>query len=200
MELFNRNQIQCHLSKTIIFFPRYSLYTNHQYMTLNDVVGKDSQAFPSMTFRNDIVAVFFISYRNIASTTGRRSSRWFCVSFFISCYLYLVIYFVQTHKHADTLENIYYLSLNYQLLKLCILSILFFFLSISNFPIFLFRAARSFNSRLLDQFTFHSLLQLNRIFFDDVFCRTFNFLYHCFSVISSVSECACVCVCVFHRE
>lgn len=45
-----------------LFFSRYSLYTN-QYMTLNDVVGKDSQAFPSMTFRNDIVAVFLFLIR-----------------------------------------------------------------------------------------------------------------------------------------
>lgn len=177
-----------------LFFSRYSLYTN-QYMTLNDVVGKDSQAFPSMTFRNDIVAVFFISYQNIASTTRRRSSRWFCFFYqllSVSCYLFC--WNRQTRGHTWK----YYLSSNFQLLKLCILSFFFLF-NYSIISIFnILFSGRSFNSRFLDQFTFHSLLQLNRIFFDDVFCRTFNFLYHCFSVISSVSECACMCA--FHRE
>lgn len=91
-------------------------------MTLNDVVGKDSQAFPSMTFRNDIVAVFFISYQNIASTTRQHGDDLLGGSAFLSVVICILLSILFKQTNTRTHLKI----LNFQLLKLCILYIIFF--------------------------------------------------------------------------
>lgn len=119
--------------KQLFFFSRYSLYTN-QYMTLNDVVGKDSQAFPSMTFRNDIVAVFFISYQNIASTTRRRSSRWFC--FFLSVVICILLSILLKQTNTRThLKILFIFKFSIVEIVYSIYSLFSFYLTIQSFSI-----------------------------------------------------------------